>query len=117
MVDCRFQVNKHLHMYVADERGAVTIVSSYTPGKESTHFEDLRQGIESEGRLASSAGHRFDVEIFLLNDHFGEIPVMSFAFRLLAIGDPGWISRGLVASFARSTRVPARCPMLLFPEL
>lgn len=74
MVDCEFQANKHIHMHLSEERGAATLVSSYAPGKQRSHLEDLRNGIESEGRLIRSAGDGFDVEIFLLNDHFGENP-------------------------------------------
>jgi hypothetical protein len=74
MVDCQFRANNHIHMHVAEERGSVTLVTGYTPGEESTHFEDLRKGIESKGRLMNSAGYRLAIEMYLLNDHFGENP-------------------------------------------
>ena len=74
MVDCEFQANNHIHMHLSEERGTAALVSSYTPGEERTHFEDLRNGVESEGRLVRAAANGFDVEIFLLNDHFGENP-------------------------------------------
>jgi hypothetical protein len=74
MVDCQFRANKHIHMHVSEERSAVTLVTNYTPGDASTHFEDLRRGVESKGRLIGPDGNRFRIEMFLLNDHFGESP-------------------------------------------
>lgn len=61
-------------MHVSEKRGAVTLVSGYAPGSASSHSEDLRKGIESEGRLIRSPSHRFIFEMFLINDHFGEMP-------------------------------------------
>lgn len=61
-------------MHVSEKRGAVTLVSRYTPGATRSHSDDLRRGLESEGRLISPDANRFKFELFLLNDHFGEKP-------------------------------------------
>ncbi|MCP9805309.1 hypothetical protein KBY71_02085 [Cyanobium sp. T1B-Tous] len=74
MIDCVFETNRHVHMHVSEKRGAVTLVSRYTPGSTKSHSEDLRRGLESEGRIISSRDHRLKSELFLLNDHFGEKP-------------------------------------------
>jgi hypothetical protein len=74
MVDCQFQAKTHVHMHVYEDRGAVTLITGYTPGKERSHFEDLRTGVQSNGRLISSAGDRLAVEMFLLNENFDAKP-------------------------------------------
>ena len=74
MVDCHFRANEHVHMHVYEDRDAVTLVTGYTPGQGKTHFDDLRDGVESKGRLISSAGDRLAVEMFLLNENFGAKP-------------------------------------------
>jgi hypothetical protein len=95
MVDCKFQANNHVHLHVAEGPGTVALISRYSPSEPSAHFEDLRQGIESKGRLISAAGHRLVVEMYLLNDHLGETP--------------GETVRILVADDGRS-RIEARTP-------
>lgn len=95
MVDCQFQANNHVHMHVYEERGAVTLVTGYTPGKESGHFEDLRSGIESKGRLISSAGHRLAIDMYLLNDHFGENPGEVVRIRVGGDGRSKMEARGI----------------------
>jgi|LakMenEpi03Aug12_release.lakeMendotaPanAssembly.Ray.scaffolds.fasta_scaffold110700_4 hypothetical protein len=74
MVDCVFREGEHLHMHIAEERDAATIVTSYTPGETGNHFEDLRKGVESKGRLVDPGNQRFSIEMFLLNDSFGQEP-------------------------------------------
>ena len=74
MLDCLFETNRHLHLHVAEQRRSATLVSGYQPGSKASHAEDLRQGRESEGRLITPGGSRFRLELFLLNDQFGEKP-------------------------------------------
>lgn len=74
MLDCLFETSRHLHLHVAEERNSATLVSRYQPGMRASHAEDLRQGLESEGRLIAPEGGRFRLELFLLNDRFGEKP-------------------------------------------
>jgi len=59
-------------MHVAEEPGAVTLVTNDPPDKESTHFENLRNAIDSKGRLIRDDGHRLVVDIYLRNDRLGE---------------------------------------------
>jgi len=73
-------------MHVSEGRGAVTLDTGYAPGKERSHFEDLRTGVQSKGRLMSSADHRLAIEMYLLNDHFGENPGEVVRIRVGADG-------------------------------
>lgn len=61
-------------MHVYEDRDAVTLVSGYIPGQAKTHLDDLRDGVESKGRLISSQKDRLAVEMFLLNGDFGTQP-------------------------------------------
>lgn len=72
MLDCQYKSNQDIHLHVSEKRGAVTVVSDYVPGTHPTHAEDLRSGTESEGRLINSPRNRFKVQLFLLNDNFGQ---------------------------------------------
>lgn len=74
MVDCKFEANNHAHLHVAEGPGTVALISRYSPSEPSAHFEDLRQGIESKGRLIRDDRHRLVVDLYLLNDRLGENP-------------------------------------------
>lgn len=86
MVDCRFQNNGHVHIHIAQARGQATVVSRYNPGAGKSHSEALRSGHESEGRLVRSAAGEHRIELFLLNDHFGEKPGEQLTLHIAADG-------------------------------
>ena len=87
MYDCRFQNNGHLHLHLSLARGSGSVITGYEPGRQADHAADLRAGRESEGRLVQPGpGNRYAVELFLLNDHFGERPGEKVVIR---VGEDG----------------------------
>lgn len=87
MYDCRFQNSGHLHLHLSSARGSVSVITGYEPGRHGDHAADLRAGRESEGRLVPPGpGNRYAVELFLLNDHFGERPSETVLVR---VGEDG----------------------------
>jgi hypothetical protein len=74
MIDCQYKINGHIHLHVSEERGSATLVSRYIPKSAQTHADDLRQGIESEGRMINPGNNLLKIDIFLLNDQLGETP-------------------------------------------
>jgi hypothetical protein len=94
MVDCRFQNNGHVHIHIARARGQATVVSRYSPGNSKSHSEALRSGLESEGRLLKSGAGEHRIELFLLNDHFGEKPGELLTLHIAADGRSTFRARG-----------------------
>ena len=81
MYDCLFEANDHVHFHASPNRGRVTVVSDYTPGKRKTHALDLKDGKESEAKmLPPIANTKYAFEIFLLNDNFGQKPQEKVVF-------------------------------------
>lgn len=87
MFDCAFQNNNHLHLHIAERQGSASLISAYQRGRTDSHADDLREGRESEGRLVPAGpDSRYKVELFLLNDHFGETAGEKVVLRLAADG-------------------------------
>ena len=72
MYDCQFQTNKLIHLHVSRQRGTASVISDYQRGRTRSHSNDVREARESEGRLVAPGDMRYAIELFLLNDRFGE---------------------------------------------
>ena len=96
MFDCAFQNNGHLHLHLSPSRGSASVISEYKPGRHDDHAADIREGRESEGRLVPPGPNtRYAVELFLLNDHFGESAGEKVVIQLAADGRTRVEAKGL----------------------
>jgi hypothetical protein len=86
MYDCQFEKNQLVHLHIAEQRGTASLISRYQRGRHSTHAQDVRAAKESEGRLVAPGGSRHVIELFLLNDRFGEQPGEQLIVRVAADG-------------------------------
>jgi len=87
MFDCQFQRKGLLHLHLSESRGSASVITAYTPGQHGSHTNDIREGRESEGRLVPPGEtSRYAVELFLLNDQFGQAANDQVMIRMAADG-------------------------------
>lgn len=82
MFDCDFARNGPIHVHVADQLSNASLITAYQPAGTASHAEVLRNARESRGRIVKPGTARYLVEMFLLNDDFGQGPDESLLFRL-----------------------------------
>ena len=100
MLDCQFQNNGMMHLHIAPERGNANVISAYLPVHGKDHARSLRDARESKAQLVEAGSDRYVLDIFLLNDHFGENTGETVRLRLAKDG------QGLIE--ARREGTPAR---------
>ncbi|MFM7674776.1 MAG: hypothetical protein ACKO5F_04145 [Synechococcus sp.] len=99
MLDCQLEKIGPLHLHLAESRGSTSVISEYQPGRHQDHADAIREGRESEGRLVPPGpGMRYAIELFLLNDHFGESSAEKLVIRIAPDGRTRLEARGLAAS-------------------
>lgn len=87
MVDCQLQKIGLLHLHLWQSRGSASLITEYQPGRHQDHADAIREGRESEGRLVPPGpGMRYAIELFLLNDHFGESAAEKVVIRVAPDG-------------------------------
>ena len=86
MYDCQFETNKLVHLHISRQRGTASVISDYRRGLTKSHANDVREALESEGRLVAPGESRYAIELFLLNDRLGEQPGEKVILRVAQDG-------------------------------
>ncbi|MCS5698192.1 hypothetical protein NZK32_03945 [Cyanobium sp. FGCU-52] len=95
MYDCEFEEAKLIHLHISKQAGSASVLSSYRPGSQPSHSRDVREARESEGRLVAPGNSLYVIELFLLNDRFGEKPEETVILRIARDGRVQLKGRGL----------------------